>query len=181
MIILKLKKCKPNEKENKQMNLLEKYKRKEDFYFLECPHCKSDNLIKWGSYKRTIYFIDENNQLRTELIEIKRKKCKTCKRTHALLPECIVPYKQPILDVILLSISDDPISYEFPFSYETIENWKRSYRKRFLVYLKTMFKNKEEIIPQILKDTIEVYNKFYEKNKMILMMTHQGIKNMACF
>ena len=124
MIILNSKNFKSKQE---QSEILEIYKNTDDFYGLECPHCKSDEFIKWGSYIRMIYYINKNKKLKGELLEIKRVKCLKCQKTHALLPECIVPYKQPTLKVILKSINEEKDTYEYPFSYETIQNWKRIY------------------------------------------------------
>ena len=178
MIILNSKNFKSN---HEQIKILELYKTTDDFYNLECPYCNSDELIKWTSYERIVYYLDENQKLKCELLEIKRVKCKRCQKTHALLPECIVPYKQPVIDVILKSINEDPETYEYPFSYETIQYWKTIYRKKYLPYLKTMFNNKNELIRQILSKIIHTYEEFYQINKLILMMSHKGIYNMACF
>lgn len=178
MIILNSKNFKSN---LKQFQIIELYKTTDDFYCLECPHCKSDKLIKWSSYKRIVYYLDENQKLKCELLEIKRVRCQKCHKTHALLPECIVPYKQPTLDIILKSINEDSESYEYPFSYETIQRWKTIYRKKYLSYLKTMFNNKNELIPKILNKIIDTYQLFYQVNKLILMMSHKGIYNMAYF
>ena len=178
MLILKLKKCKSEYKEIKE--IIEIYMKKEEFEELACPQCGSDELIKWGSYKRIIYYLD-NQKIKYKNIEIKRIKCRKCNKTHALLPEYIVPYKQALLDIILLSIDNNEIAYGLSFSYETIENWKKIYKRRYLPYLKTMFKNIQEIISRILKDIFRVYEEFYEENKKILMMNHRGIINMAFF
>ena len=179
MIILNFNNFKSNHEQ--QIKIFELYKEADDFYDLECPYCKSDEFIKWGSYVRVIFYSDENNKLKGDLLEIKRVRCKKCHKTHALLPLCIVPYKQPTLDVILKSIFDLPETYEYHFSYETIKNWKIIYQKKYLSYLKTMFNNIKELIPQILKKIFEVYREFYRKNKMIIMMSHEGIYNMAYF
>lgn len=178
MIILKLNYFKSNKK--KITDIFDIYRNSFDFINLECPHCRSDKLIKWGSYKRIIYYLD-NNILKCISLEIKRVKCLKCNKTHALIPEYIIPYKQPLLDIILLSIDNYEISYEFPFSYEIVEKWKRNYRKLFLPYLKTMFNNIKEIIPKILENIFATYEEFYSLNKKILMMTHKGIINMAYF
>ena len=178
MIILNSKNFKSKQE---QSEILEIYKTTDEFYGLECPHCKSDESIKWGSYIRVIYYLDKNKNLKGELLEIKRVKCLKCQKTHALLPECIVPYKQPTLKVILKSINEEQDTYEYPFSYETIQNWKRIYRRKYLLYLKTMFNNQKDIIQKILNKIIDTYERFYQINKLILMMSHKGIYNMACF
>ena len=178
MIILNSKNFKSNQE---QIEILKLYKNTDEFYGLECPCCKSDEFIKWSSYVRVIYYIDENKKLKGELLEIKRIKCKKCQKTHALIPECIVPYKQPTLEVILKSINGDPETYEYYFSYETIENWKKIYKRKYLPYLKTMFNNLKEIIPEILNKIININEEFYKINRLILMLSHKGIYNMACF
>lgn len=177
MIILNSKNFKSKQE---QIKILELYKTTDDFYNLECPYCQSDEFIKWSSYSRIIYYLDENNKLKVEILEIKRVRCQRCQKTHALLPECIVPYKQPTLDIILKSINEDPETYEYPFSYDTIQSWKKIYRK-YLPYLKTMFNNIKEIIPQILNKIVDTYEEFYKINKLIIMLSHKGIYNMACF
>ena len=164
-----------------QIKIFELYKETDDFYDLECPYCQSDELIKWSSYIRVIYYLDESKNLKRELLKIKRVKCQKCQKTHALLPECIVPYKQPTLDVILKSINEDPETYEYPFSYETIQNWKVIYQRKYLAYLKTMFDNKKDIMQKILNKIIDTYEEFYKINKLILMMSHKGIYNIARF
>lgn len=177
MIILNSKNFKSNQE---QIEVLEMYKTTDDFYYLECPHCQSDELIKWGSYIRAIYYLDKNKKLKKELLEIKRVKCLKCHKTQALIPECIVPYKQPVLDVILKAINEDSDTYDYPFSYEIVQKWKIIYKRKYLPYLKTMLKNIKEIIPQILNKLIDIYEEFYKVNKLILMMSHKGIYNMAC-
>ena len=160
---------------------LKLYNRQCDFFDLECPICHDNNFEKWGSYKRGVYYLDNNYILQFNYILIKRVRCKSCKKTHSLLPEIIVPYRQPVLDIILHSINDDVISYSFPFSLETINNWKRIFKNKFLPFLRTMFINYTYIMHELLSNTFSYYIKFFRITKQILMMTHRGIKNMACF
>ena len=183
MIILNFNNFKSNQifSEMKMAYILNFYKSFDDFLNLECPYCNSDEFIKWGSYLRVIFYSDENNKLKGDLLEIKRVKCKKCHKTHALLPACIVPYKQSTLDVIFKSIIELPKSFEYPFSYETIQNWKYIYKRKFLPYLNTMFNNLKDLIPQVLSKIFITYEEFFKINKLILMMSHKGIYNMAYF
>ena len=178
MIILNSKNFKSNLKQNDFIKL---YKSTNDFYCLECPYCKNDEFIKWSPYLRVVYYTNKDNKLKSEILEIKRVKCKKCHKTHALLPECIVPYKQPLLDVILKSIDEKQETYEYPFSYETVKNWKKVFRRNYLPYLKTMFNNIKEIISKVIKEIFKIYEEFYKINKLILMMSHKGIYNMSYF
>lgn len=59
---------------------------------LECTCRQKGNLIKHGYYERSINF---NSQLAS--LKILRVKCKSCKKTHAILPEWIVPYSRILL------------------------------------------------------------------------------------
>jgi len=64
-----------------------------NFFSLKCAKCKSVGCCsRHGYYTRNIV-TDEGKQL----IEILRVRCKHCKRTHALLPNWIVPYSQILL------------------------------------------------------------------------------------
>ncbi len=59
---------------------------------LKCPYCKAKNsLIKYGHYKRNISVYD-NNQIENYLVSVQRVMCKSCGKTHALLPNFVVPY-----------------------------------------------------------------------------------------
>ncbi len=60
---------------------------------LECTCRQKGNLIKHGYYERSIIF---NSQLTS--LKILRVKCKSCGKTHAILPECIVPYSRILLN-----------------------------------------------------------------------------------
>lgn len=178
MIIFNRNKIKSNQKKIKE--ILKEYRENFNFNDIECPKCGSDNYIFWGGYDRNIYYIDDDKILH-DIVYIKRIMCKDCGKTHALLPEYIVPYMQALLDVILSAINDDDIANQISFSFETINNWKRKYRTIFLPYLKTMFNNTNDIINKIFEDIFSTYERFYYVNKKILMMTHAGIFNMACF
>lgn len=174
MIILNSKKCNTNFKE-----ILEDYKFMLNSPYMECPNCKSTELIRWGSYTRNINYI-YNNEAIYETIDIKRVKCKCCNHTHALIPAFIVPYKTNALDIILACISYDDITLSFSLDTITMMNTQFNY---FLPYLKTMFNNisKNEIIENLKINIFRFYKQFYSLNKKILMMTHIGILNMAYF
>lgn len=147
--------------------------------YIECPYCNSTNLIKHGYYTRNINYIDDGVII-YEIINIQRVKCKDCGHTHALIPSFIVPYKINVLDTILACISDDDSTLDI--SFDTVSLMKKQFNI-FLPYLKTLFNNIDKIkIIEILKQDISrYYIKFYDFVKQILMMTHNGILNMAYF
>lgn len=175
MIILKSK-----ESNYKLKDLLKKYNEELELLKIECPYCRSHNLIKWGTYKRNIYYKEDGNIVYEE-IKIKRIKCKKCKRTHALLIENMIPYKQYLLDVIIAVIKDKKILNKYRFSEDTINKWRKQFNKTFLPYLKTNLRKEKDLVPYINDHIFEVYKDFYTTNKKILMMIKQGIISMCYF
>lgn len=58
----------------------------------KCPYCKcKDTLIKYGHYKRNLSIL-EGNSIENYVVSVQRVSCKGCGKTHALLPNFIVPY-----------------------------------------------------------------------------------------
>jgi len=155
-------------------NLLN-YKNLVNLPYIKCPYCHSSDVIKWGFYKRGIYFIDKDN-ISYKIVDIQRVKCKNCNQTHALIPYFIVPYKQHTLDVILSSISNDDISYNYEISFDTVMKWKHQFNM-FLPFLKTMFDNISElaIIDKLKSNIFYYYHLFFIKNNSLLMMLRSGI------
>lgn len=160
-------------------DILKMYEVSDFIVGLKCPHCASGDLIKWGSYTRTLYYGNEN-ALKCKIINIKRVKCKECCKTHSLLPSFIVPYKIHALDVILtcLSSNNDFLSV----SFDTISRWNGQFNK-FLPYLKTMFNNlsKIYIILKFKENILMYYKQYFDNNKKVLMMVRPGIYDMVPF
>lgn len=176
MIILK-----SNKINRKIKILLEEYKNILNYKTMRCPCCASNNLIRWGKYRRNVYYIN-NNCIEFDVIDIQRFKCKECNHTHALLPEYIIPYKQFLLDVIINAVSGDSKIDNYNISYDTIVKWNKQFNI-FLPYLKTMFSNdsKINILYKLKNNFFKYYEQFYDINKKILMMIKPGIFNMAYF
>ena len=71
-----------------------------DFHKLTCSCGISGQLVKHGYYKRNV----KNNDGKVS-IKIIRVKCKCCGKTHAIFPECIVPYSQILLSDLISIIN----------------------------------------------------------------------------
>lgn len=55
----------------------------------ECPKCRcAGNFTEHGRYARTVV-----HKGRDERVTVKRVRCASCRATHAVLPEGVVPYK----------------------------------------------------------------------------------------
>ncbi len=174
MIILNPKKSNTNFK-----IILENYKNTLNFGSLTCPYCSSQRLIKHGSYKRNLFYID-NKQISHEIVTIQRMLCKDCHHTHALIPSFIIPYRQHTLDIILYSLMNfpkyDPVTININF--DTILYWKKDFYKCHS-YFNNIIPRGKDIIKTILSDIFYYYKQFYIINKKIFMMVHKGILNMA--
>ena len=152
MIILKLKKINTIFK-----NTINNFLSLSNYGPLECPHCHSNNLLKWGTYERNVIFFSNSNStsLEAQVVKIQRFKCKACNKTHAILPVGIIPYKQ---------FSDEVISrilYEYLFStilfisekYNIDESTINKIIKQFKKYhlSKTSIFTKKHTIREMLK------------------------------
>ena len=61
-------------------------------YDERCPSCGAKSkLDPYGSYWRHMVYY-ANSKIEDKRIKILRFKCKSCKKTHALLPDVLIPY-----------------------------------------------------------------------------------------
>lgn len=70
----------------------------------ECPYCKTFTLIFFGTYVRHL-LIDGSDDLIK--LRIQRVQCTTCKRTHAILPDCLLVRSSFLLHDALFVIEMD--------------------------------------------------------------------------
>ena len=76
------------------LNEYKKYTKNLNTFSLECSHCHTKgNCVKNGHYERS-HLLHPGDLEQGTRIDIQRIKCRHCSRTHALLPEQIVPYLQ---------------------------------------------------------------------------------------
>lgn len=156
MITLKLKKI--NKNHNESIKDLETII---NLPSLICPCCNSMQIIKYGFYKRFFIFLI-NGIVCYEQIKIQRVKCKSCGRTHALLPTFIIPYKQYSLDlisVILLKLETETyekVSNRYNINVRYLANFKKKYVTKHKPRCQTAFNNLT--FTQILNKFIEGSN-----------------------
>ena len=79
--------------------IISKYEKTDNFGYIECSHCGSDRLIKYGVYERNVGICGIY-----EKMKIKRVMCKECGYTHAIIPSFILPYFQNVLIFMLIGI-----------------------------------------------------------------------------
>ncbi len=178
MIILYSKKINQNLPE-----ILNLYQNTYNYSSLVCPCCQSNSLIKWGSYSRTAIYIS-NNKIEQKTICIQRYRCKSCLKTHGLLPSGLIPYRQYSTDIIsfaLLNFNDNTFSSIINYvSYETIKKWQKQYNK-FHPLLVTMLciHSKSKILSYIYNNFICFFKDFFNNYHFCFMQIKMLFLNMC--
>ena len=105
-----------------------------------CPHCRHTGMTVHGYYSRDLKVGDG----KTELV-ITRVKCPFCGKTHAILPDSIVPYSQiGMEDTIVIivstnakerrSVMEQTPSIDESDVYRVLRNYKKHWKQRLLSY-----------------------------------------------
>ena len=177
MIILNFEKINSKMKEIK-----EKYKNMLNYGHLECPTCNSSNVIKWGTYDRNLIYFNETNILECEIIKIQRIRCKSCGKTHALLPLGIIPYKQFSSDVVTNVLLDNQTlstfatSDKYNISEKIILKWNKDLKKYHLSRLKVQTKTNDlKIMLSMINEKIEEKTKYIETYNRCFMQIKLGV------
>ena len=96
-------------------------------YNMKCSCGIAGNVIKYGSYKRKIIIKNK-----VYIIKIQRIYCKHCKKTHAIIPEFIIPYERlSLIDYIIAACSIrskneiNTADYELKRIYNNYHYWLR--------------------------------------------------------
>ena len=166
----------PSKVKFKFQEKLDTYKDMKNFGSLECPCCHSKEYILWGFYERGITYM-KNGRIDSETVKIQRTQCKSCKKTHAILPFGIVPYKQLTDEIFLLILLEELKSNVF--TEETINFYKKQFSKYHFPYLKTMLQtNNSKKILLLLKEQKELllskYIKIFNRCFMQIKLGYLG-------
>lgn len=165
MIILYSKKINTNLKKT-----IQNYLNTVNFGHLECPNCHSHDLIRWGYYERNvIFFSNDKNDIESSIIKIQRIRCKSCGKTHALLPFGIIPFKQftdEVISKILFELTNNTlenISNKYLIDQSIIKKWCYQYNQLHKSKVNTLTKhhNSKESLRQFINNFI---NKLYYIN-----------------
>jgi len=108
----------------------------QDFSFVKmpCPFCGAKQPV-WSyhdSYQRYLISFEEGSTV-THEIDISRMICSSCKHTHAILPEVIIPYSSYSLLFILQVLRDyfsprltvHALCNKYQIATSTLYAWKR--------------------------------------------------------
>jgi hypothetical protein len=113
-------------------------------YEHKCPLCgtKHPDWEKHATYER--YLISfENGHIITYEITIFRYRCPSCKHTHAILPECLIPYRSysflfilaVMRDYFASSLTVVDICNKYDISVSTLYSWKKLFLKHKKIWL----------------------------------------------
>lgn len=146
-----------------------------NFTNIKCPHCRSTNLIKYGTYDRNVIY-EEDEEIKSDIIKIQRFMCKSCNTTHAILPDFLVPYKQYSIDLLLIIllelilISAEELSMKYKIHISNIKRFKKQFNQIHKIKLITTFasKNINETL-QKLYDDVSFNIKYIKENNQTFM------------
>lgn len=108
-----------------------------------CPSCKSTgNCRIHAYYKRSLTDIHHGKRISFNLC-IPRMICDSCQHTHAVLPDCIIPYKTFSLLFILRTlsvhflehVSKEAVCEYFDISMSTLDSFLLLFRKHKKLWL----------------------------------------------
>ncbi|MCM1557856.1 MAG: DUF6431 domain-containing protein [Anaeroplasma bactoclasticum] len=169
MIVLNIQKIKSNFEKKLQI-----YEKSLNFNHLECPCCHSNEYIRWGFYERGVIY-KKNHKIFQEIIVIQRIKCKSCNRTHALLPFGIIPYRQ-LTDEVIIDMITGNENEELYFSLDTVQKIKKQFKKHFLPYLITFLNttNLQVIMNQLQYEKEKILVRFIKETKRCFMQIKLG-------
>ena len=135
------------------------------FHKLSCTCGLKGNLIKHGYYKRSVKSDGELIQLK-----ILRLICKSCKKTHSILPNSIVPYSRTLLkdqiniiSTYLLNGSFDQVMIDNILIDESnlryiINNFNRHWKERLISF-------KIHLNNELIKLCFKYYNRQFMQIK----------------
>jgi len=164
--------------------------------FPKCPKCNTNKYFEWHCiYTRNICTIINSEIVHTN-VEILRLRCNSCKKTHAILPDDIIPYcyytksfvmhclklyyleQKSVSEIVLLTNTYEKLIYKFINEYRDEFLSIIFFLKIYLnIYLETdtSAKNLFQIIHNIknFKEFLKDY--FLSTNRIFLMIKRQNI------
>lgn len=132
--------------------------------------CRYPNIIYHGSYKRYLIYIDKNNEMVTDEINVPVYYCPNCEHYHAILPNTnIIPYVHYSLSFILSVLNDhivnghtiNQIIEDYQISVSNYYRWYYSYKCYMNIYIKLRNNKNMSIFTRSILEKIEVINDIY--------------------
>lgn len=162
-----------------------------NLFQLECNHChRRGECIRHAYYSRG-YILNASDMENGTRIRILRVKCKHCGRTHAILPEEIVPYLQctsifigTALDLHYTSgEAVESVSKKINIEPNLLYRWKKLFLQQKEKYLGKLESGKLSVREALnrlftLKDyVLEFAGSFLQKTEKMPMQNHENPPN----
>lgn len=129
-----------------------------DLYQLECPYCGHSGCTVHAYYERTV-----KSPTGSFKLLVLRVKCTTCGKTHAILPDSIVPYSSVSMeDTVEIILADTPeminsIFWDNPsLNHSDIRRIQRNFKKFWKERLKSF---RLEILPGLSEHCIQLFRR----------------------
>lgn len=145
-----------------------------------CPNCQARGQFKnHGHYSRHVIVL-LGAQVTHEVIEVKRVKCKSCNRTHALLPSFILPYHTHTYSVILKCLDEkivqkkkikeltDLMGISFQLLFNWIKRFKSQHTESYLVFERG-FLSLTDCLVAILTDRFWFLARYFDEHRYSFM------------
>jgi hypothetical protein len=138
------------------------YCEKTDFFTFSCPSCQCPGyLVKHGYYQRTIII----NGVKKSIC-ILRIKCKSCGKTHAVLPDFIIPYLQTSIDDAMIIIKGEIDTNAYFFKRKLILDSYNKWINRVLSAFSSL--------NDALSDLHQLFIVCSESLKLCFLQNHKG-------
>jgi hypothetical protein len=153
-----------------------------------CPKCGTvGSLVPHGSYERNLISHDGQKIVETR-VATSRYKCKSCGRTHALLPDNVVPYCQHDLHFIFTVLAAYfsrtttvlEVCSRFGIAYSTIYEWQKLLDEHATLLLGQLLRRETHLLSFLhqLIGSEDLSNKlfaFYSKHGFSFMQSRSGL------
>lgn len=148
------------------------------FLELPCPNCgaKYPTWAYHNAYERCLISYN-NNSIITDTIDITRIICSSCKGTHSILPEVIIPFRSYSLLYVLSALKDyftpgitvAALCDKYKISPSTLYEWKQlfnTHKKLWLGILEDIYQKSLDFLSLILNSNISSrLEVFFSNNK----------------
>lgn len=149
-----------------------------------CPCCYATGTCKRHAYYSRYLIGFSNGRPECQQVSILRVICTSCRHTHAILPDFIIPFRQFSLPFILKVLHDyfthrslSRIRNLFGVSYRLLTTWRKLFQSHKLLWL-GILKNEETTSADFLARICDsdcpsdFFSAFYGRLKRSLLQAH---------
>lgn len=140
--------------------------------------CRYPNIIYYGSYTRYLIYINKNNEIVTDEIDVPVYYCPNCEHYHAVLPSVnIIPYVHYSLSFIMSVLNDhmenghtiQQVIENYQISVSDYYRWYKSYKCYMIIYISLRNNKNMSIFTRMALEKVEVINDIYSVSGSTLL------------